>query len=226
MIKLTLLQYAIDVKERERALKLANLAVENQVTLLEAGHLLIKSIGLEIISDLKSISHSVTVVADMKTMDMGDEEVSVAAEAGADSMIVCAAASDKTLEAAIASGRRNSVKIMASLMGVKKKLRRALEVQSFGVDYIIARKGIDEEYEWSDRKPFSQLKRMLRILKTPLVVGGSINQSNIDNFKDMGFHAIIVGRGITMAPDAALAIKALSKSLGIGLKGVRDVGSR
>src|SRR4051794_39838527 len=117
------LQYAIDVFSRDDALRLAALAVEAGVRCLEAGHVLVKICGAGIISDLRrEFGNAVEVVADMKTMDMGGDEVRVAAEAGADLVIVCGAASNGVVQAALNEASRQNVEILISLMGVRDRV--------------------------------------------------------------------------------------------------------
>jgi 3-keto-L-gulonate-6-phosphate decarboxylase len=89
------LHYALDVKTTEEALRYATVATAKGVTLLEAGSLLIKSAGIEVVTALKEACPEATVIADMKTMDVGGEEVRLAADAGADEVIVAAAAADE-----------------------------------------------------------------------------------------------------------------------------------
>ena len=116
------LQYAIDVIEQDHALWLARQALANGVQWLEAGHVLIKAAGVGVVSKLKSLSPEGVIVADMKTMDMGAEEVKLAAAAGADVVMVCGAASDGTIQAAVDAAGKSGVRITASLMGIPRPI--------------------------------------------------------------------------------------------------------
>ena len=208
---MAVLQYAIDVIEQERALWLARQALTNGVQWLEAGHVLIKAAGVGVISKLKSLHPEGIIVADMKTMDMGAEEVKLAAAAGADVVMVCGAASDGTIQAAVDAAGKFGVRITASLMGVRDQYCRAEQLDQLGVDYILAHRGIDDKFDWFDSDHTELLNRMVAEIKTPLAIGGGINESNYPSLKHMGFAIIISGRGITEAKDPGQAARRLLK---------------
>ena len=208
---MAILQYAIDVTNEERALWLAREAFANGVTWVEAGHVLIKSAGIEVVSKLRALNPDAVIIADMKTMDMGGEEVELAASAGANLVMVCAAASDGTVKAALAAAKQYGVRVTASLMGVRDKYQRAREIDSLGVDYILAHKGIDEDFDWFDAEHCQMLKRMVADLKTPLAIGGGINENNYSLVNSLGFALVISGRGITEAPDPGQAARRLAQ---------------
>ena len=206
---MAVLQYAIDVIEQDRALWLAREAMANGVRWVEAGHVLIKAASIGIVSKFKALAADCVIVADMKTMDMGAEEVKLAAKAGADVVMVCGAASDGTVEAAVAAARKYGVRITVSLMGIRDQYCRAKQLDQLGVDYILAHRGIDDKFEWFDADHTAVLRRMVADIKTPLAIGGGINESNYPLVKDMGFAIIISGRGITEAKDPGRAARRL-----------------
>jgi 3-keto-L-gulonate-6-phosphate decarboxylase len=78
------LQVALDLVHGERALSIASDAVKGGVDWIEAGTPLIKSEGMSIIRQLKKAFPMHTVVADMKTIDVGGAEVEMAAKSGAE----------------------------------------------------------------------------------------------------------------------------------------------
>ncbi len=73
-----ILQVALDVVNLHRALQIAAEAAIGGCDWLEAGTPLIKSEGLKSIRQLKKSFPSHTIVADMKTMDVGTVEVEIA----------------------------------------------------------------------------------------------------------------------------------------------------
>jgi len=99
-----ILQVALDFVELIRALNLAEEAVEGGADWLEAGTPLIKSVGLDCVRELRKKFPSHTIVADMKTMDVGRIEVESAAKAGADIVAVLGVASDSTIRECIQAG--------------------------------------------------------------------------------------------------------------------------
>ena len=114
------LQYAVDATDEAQALRLARVARDNGVQWIEAGHVLVKAAGISIVTRFKEIFPDGVVVADMKTMDMGAEEVRVAANAGADVVMICGgAASDGVVHAAVDEAKSRGVRLTASMMGVR-----------------------------------------------------------------------------------------------------------
>jgi 3-hexulose-6-phosphate synthase/6-phospho-3-hexuloisomerase len=204
------LQYAIDVTDEKQALRLAQLAHDNGVQWVEAGHVLVKAVGVSIVTKFKEIFPDGVVVADMKTMDMGAEEVRVAAKAGADVVMICGgAASDGVVHAAVNEAKLAGVRLTASLMGVRDQYTRAMELDSMGLDFILAHRGIDDTFEWFDTENLCVLERMVADVKTPLAIGGSITEAKYPILQDLGFSIIISGRGITEAADPGQAAKRL-----------------
>jgi len=71
------LQVALDLVHGERAIPIAAAAVKGGVDWIEAGTPLIKSEGVEIVRKLKKAFPTHTIVADMKTIDVGGAEVEI-----------------------------------------------------------------------------------------------------------------------------------------------------
>lgn len=203
------LQYAIDVLDRGRALDLAAMAVDAGVTSVEAGHVLVKACGVGIVTDMRVRVGDVELIADMKTMDMGADEVRVAADAGADLVIVCGAASTGVVRSALTEGDRQGVEILVSLMGVRDRLRRTRELAQAGVTRVLAHRGIDDDYLWSDPAHLADLQELLRLDGMRVGLAGGLDPGSIATFAPYDFERIVVGRGITAAPDPATAIRRL-----------------
>jgi 3-keto-L-gulonate-6-phosphate decarboxylase len=203
------IQYAIDVVTREQALSSAALATESGIRSLEAGHVLVKAVGVGIVTELREKYPDAEIIADMKTMDMGREEVAVAAEAGADLIIVCGAASDGVLLSAQKEARSRGVDLLVSLMGVKDRLSRARDVNDLGLHRIIAHRGIDDDFLWTDQEPREQLSRLAALPGISLTLAGGINARTMREFQDVPVERLIVGRGITEAPDPRSEIRDL-----------------
>ena len=91
------LQVALDFVDMDRALKLAREAVAGGAEILEAGTPLIKSEGLDAVRKLRAEFPNHTIVADLKTMDAGRDEMEIAAKAGANVATVLGAADDGTI---------------------------------------------------------------------------------------------------------------------------------
>lgn len=202
-------QYAIDTLSRDSALEAADAAVEAGITCLEAGHVLVKAVGIGIVRTLRERFPEAEIVADMKTMDMGRDEVAIAGEAGADLVIVCAAASDGVLVAAQEEARARDMELLVSLMGVRDRIRRARRVLDLGLPRVIAHRGIDDSYHWSDPDPRGELQELGSLPGVQLALAGGINARSAAEFRNISLERFIVGRGISDALNPVSEIQAL-----------------
>jgi 3-keto-L-gulonate-6-phosphate decarboxylase len=210
-------QYAIDTLSKSSALRSAELAVNAGVRCLEAGHVLVKAVGITIVRTLRAQFPNAEIVADMKTMDMGRDEVAVAGDAGADLVIVCAAASDGVLLAAQQEARSRGVGLLVSLMGVRDRVGRARALLDLGLTRVIAHRGIDDNFHWNDPGPRERLSELASLPGIELALAGGINARSLRDFRDVPLERVIVGRGITEASDPSYEIRALIEAAAIHL---------
>ena len=178
---------------------------------LEAGTPLIKSQGIGIISELKKIAPEKRIVADMKTMDTGYLETKLAAEAGADIVSILAAADDKTIEEAVKAGKEFGVKIACDLISVKDPVKRAKELEGFGIDYVCLHLGIDQQKK--SNYPYSTLKRLSEEISIPIMAAGGLNDEKVREAAKAGAEVVIVGSFITRSENPEEATRAIIKAL-------------
>ncbi|UCD55650.1 MAG: DUF561 domain-containing protein, partial [Candidatus Omnitrophota bacterium] len=205
------LQLALDFLNLRRALKVAEEAVRGGVDWLEAGTPLIKSEGLDAIRELRKRFPKTTIVADMKTMDVGRIETEMAAKAGANIVCVLAAASDSTITECVEAGRNYGAKIEADLIEIKESEleKRAKELEKLGVDYIGIHVAIDEQMQGKD--PFSKLRRVAQQVGIPVACAGGINSETAHRAIEGGAEIVIVGGAINKAEDPASAARRIKK---------------
>ncbi len=207
------LQYAIDVFDQEDALAKAETAIEAGVRCVEAGHLLIKAVGLGIVTEMRRRYGHAEIVADMKTMDMGADEVRLAADAGAHTVIVCGAASDGTVVAALEQAKSDGVTLMVSLMGVQQRLPRTRELMKLGVRRVIAHRGVDETYAWHEPRPMNDLQALTELDGLRVALAGGLSTAIAPILFDLAFERLIVVRGVSEAADPGLAIRTLMSEI-------------
>ena len=210
------LQLALDFLNLNRALKVAEEALKAGVDWLEAGTPLIKSEGLDAIRQLKKRFPRTTIIADMKTMDVGRVETEAAAKAGADIVSVLACASDSTIRECVEAGKNYGVKIEADLIEIEEKdlQKRAKAVEKLGVDYIGVHCSIDEQMRGKD--PFSRLRKVAKIVDIPVACAGGINSATAPQAVKAGARIIIVGGAITKAKDPASATRRIKRAITTG----------
>jgi 3-hexulose-6-phosphate synthase/6-phospho-3-hexuloisomerase len=205
------LQVALDLLNAERALAIAKDAVKGGADWLEAGTPLIKSEGMDIVRQLREQFPAKTIVADMKTMDTGALETEMAAKAGADVVCLLAASDDSTIRDALKSARKYGVKIMIDLIGVSDTVKRAKELELFGVDYLCIHVGIDEQMQ--GKKPLQVLSSLVNQTHLPIAVAGGLNSETVADMIRAGARIIIVGGAITKAKDVTEATKRMKKAI-------------
>jgi len=209
-MKITL-QVALDLLNEHRALSIANDSIKGGADWLEAGTPLIKSEGMNIIRLLKQKHPETHIVADMKIMDTGAFETEMAAKAGADIVVILAVADDSTIKDAIKSAKKYGTKIMADLIGVKDKIKRAKTLEKIGVDYLCMHIGIDEQM--IGKKPMEILQNLIDNTNIPIAVAGGINSETAAEVAKTGASIIIVGSAISKAKDVTLATKQIKKAI-------------
>lgn len=211
------LQLALDLLSIEDAVTIAEEAVEGGANWLEVGTPLIKNHGMVAIKKLKTLFPDKTIVADMKTMDTGDLEVEMAAKNGADVVCILGLADDFTVKRAVNSGKAHNVKIMADLIEVNDKLKRASELQDLGVDYVLIHTPIDIQKVKLQRvdSALDEVNALKEKLDIPIAVAGGITVETAGFLKDAGAEIFVVGRAITKAKDVVGTTKKFCDIIGV-----------
>lgn len=199
------LQVALDLVHGDRALQIASEAVAGGAEWIEAGTPLIKSEGVEIVRRLKKAFPDRTIVADMKTIDVGGAEVEIAAKSGADIVVVLGLSSDPTITEAVLSARQYGAKVMVDLFNVKDKAARAKEAEGMGAAYVCVHVGVDEQMVGGS--PLAELKGVADAVGIPVAAAGGINSESAADVLAAGASIVIVGGAIIKAKDVTSATK-------------------
>lgn len=205
-----ILQVALDVINLHRALQIAKEAVEGGVDWIEIGTPLIKSEGMNAVREIKQAFPNHTVVADMKTMDVGGFETEIAAKSGANIICIMGISSDSTIKESIRVGKKYGIKIMADLMEVNDKPARAMELEKMGVDYLCLHISIDEQMfcEKND-----DLINVCKVVNIPIALAGGINSETISEVVKVGAGIVIVGGAITKSPKVTESTANIKKAM-------------
>lgn len=211
------LQIALDLLSIEDALTIAEEAVKGGANWLEVGTPLIKNHGVFAIKKLKAAFPNKVIVADMKTMDTGDLEVEMAAKNGADVVCILGLADEFTVKRAVNSAKAHDVKIMADLIGVEGKAKRAKELEDLGVDYVMIHAPIDIQKVKMQKvdASLSEIKGLKKVLKIPLAAAGGISVETAGILRDAGVDIFVVGRAVTKAKDVVATTRELCKAIGL-----------
>lgn len=165
--------------------------------LLEAGTPLIKGEGISVVSRIHNIAPRSPVIADLKTMDTAELEVSMAADAGADAAVVSGVAPRDTVTSFVEECRRRGIMSFVDSIGLGDPA--ALIEKARGADVVVIHRGIDEEASRSERG-WSSIGR-LRSSGFRVAVAGGIDLGAAAEALDYGADIVIVGRDITRNRD-------------------------
>jgi 3-hexulose-6-phosphate synthase/6-phospho-3-hexuloisomerase len=218
------LQVALDLMHLKRALEIAREAVEGGADWIEAGTPLIKSEGAECLRALKREFPGRTLVADMKTMDVGAFEVEIAAKAGADIVTVLGLSDDGTVSESVLAARKYGAAIMLDLINVPDKVSRAKKAEELGVSYVCLHVGIDEQMK-GEGSPLDIVSAVAAAISIPLAVAGGITSETAPMMVERGASIVIVGGGIIKTSDVLSAARAVKDAMKSG-KGLPNALAR
>ncbi|HEX6480025.1 MAG TPA: 3-hexulose-6-phosphate synthase [Ktedonobacteraceae bacterium] len=204
------LQLAIDTLTPREAVALVE-RVHPSIDLIEAGTPFIKRFGLGVLDLFRRVAPNKLIVADLKAMDAGAYEASIAFDAGADIMTVLGCASDETILGALHEANRRQRCIAVDLIAVPDKLERARQLENMGVHYICIHAGIDQQA--LGITPLADLEQIRLAVSTPLVVAGGINVNSIHAVASLGPAVVVVGSYITSASNPEAVCSALHTAL-------------
>jgi 3-hexulose-6-phosphate synthase/6-phospho-3-hexuloisomerase len=195
----------------DRSVEIAKEAISGGADWIEIGTPLIKSEGMDAIRTMRKAFPDRTILADMKTVDTGALEVEMAAKAGADVVIVLGSADDSTLLDALRSAHKYGVRLMADLISAPDPVKRVVELEALGVDYVNVHMGIDQQMMGKD--PISLLREISQRVNVQLAVAGGLDSNSAVQAVKAGARIVIVGGNITHSDNVTEAAKKIRQSV-------------
>ncbi|WP_240664491.1 3-hexulose-6-phosphate synthase [Methanosarcina sp. MSH10X1] len=195
----------------DRSVEIAKEAIAGGADWIEIGTPLIKSEGMDAIRTMRKAYPDRTILADMKTVDTGAMEVEMAAKAGADVVIVLGTADDSTLLDALRSAHKYGVRLMADLISAPDPVKRAVELEALGVDYVNVHIGIDQQMIGKD--PILLLREISQRISMQLAVAGGLDASSAVQAVKAGARIVIVGGNITRSDNVTEAARKIRQSV-------------
>jgi 3-hexulose-6-phosphate synthase len=187
-------------------------AVSDMIDIAEIGTPLIFREGMNAARVFRQHFPTLTLLADLKIMDAGDEEATIVFEAGCDMVTVLGVTQDSTIRGAAAAARRFGKQFVADLMQVSDPVKRGRELLNLGCDYLCAHTAYDSQK--TGQSPLMSLNLLRQELdQAKLAVAGGINLSTIDAIVQLQPDILIVGGAITRAPDPVQAVLALREKM-------------
>jgi len=193
------LQVAMDLVDRNHMRKVLEELPESDHLIIEAGTPLIKKFGLSIISEIRKIRQSAFVVADLKTLDTGNLEARMAADAGADAVVISGLAPLSTIEKAIQEARKTGIYTVLDTLNVSDPVAVIGQLK-LKPDVVELHRAIDIEdtdHAWGDIPAIRKAggERML------IATAGGIRQHVVKDALRAGADIVVVGRAITASKD-------------------------
>jgi 3-keto-L-gulonate-6-phosphate decarboxylase len=214
------LQLALDVPDLELSERLARSA-GGTVDRIEVGTPLLRRYGMESIVILRRVVKNSVLVADCKIMDCGAVETILAADAGADGVIVQAAAPRPTVEAACEAAASRGLFVMVDGLGVRNPEQLLEKTLGLPVDHLIIHRGKDEQM--LDGPPPIAMVHWAASLEgvPPIAVAGGISPGNVSSVvAESPVDLLIVGGAIASSRDPLRVVSTLRRVCD-DLRGIR-----
>jgi bifunctional enzyme Fae/Hps len=195
------LQVAFDLVDLSEVKRVLAAIPESDHILIEVGTPLAKMLGVQVVKEMRSGRPGAFVILDLKTLDTGNLEVRLAADATADAVVISGLAPQKTLELAINEGRKTGIYSIVDMLNVSDPLA-ILKKLSILPDVVELHRAIDMEgnaHKWNNIPAIKALAKEGRRLL--VAVAGGIRVDNIDEALTAQADIIVVGRAITRSKD-------------------------
>ena len=182
------------------------------IDIVEVGTPLIYREGISAVQRLRAFYPETVILADLKIIDAGEGEATIAFEAGCDIVTVLGVAHDVTVRAAIAAARHFKKSIVADLIQVPDPVSRARQLLNMGCDYLCVHTAHDLSGEYSRSTAVVQHLRD-ELPGAPLAVAGGIGPATISEIAALHPEIIVVGSAITAAPNTETAAKTIRRRM-------------
>lgn len=210
------LQVALDNPNIDQILGVIKSLPDSDHLILEAGTPLIKRYGTDVISKLREVAPNAFIVADLKTLDTGNLEARMVADATADAVVVSALAPTSTIDKVIEEAHKTGIYAVLDTLNLPDPmpLLRKLKVLPDVVELHRAIDVEETEYQWGSIPEIKTLaeKQSKNVL---IAVAGGVRVDNIGEALGAGADILVVGRAITNAKDvyqtAEMFIEGLAK---------------
>lgn len=206
------LQLAIDLEDIQGAINLIR-KTKDSIDIFEYGTPLVINFGLEGLQKIRTEFPDITLLADLKIMDVASYEVTQAFKYGADITTILGVAEDQSIKDAIKAAHEAGKEILVDMIGVKDIENRAREVDEFGADYVGTHTGYD--LQALGQNPFEEFNLIKNnVSKTKTAIAGGIKLSASEEMKKANPDLLIIGGAISTVDDPAEAAAEFKKILG------------
>lgn len=192
------LQVALDNPNLPVIKEIVSQIPKSDHVILEAGTPLIKRYGVDVVSRLREIRPDAFIVADLKTLDTGNLEARMVADATADAIVVSALAPVATLNKAIEEAHKTGIYAIMDTLNCDDPVA-VLKQLDVLPDVVELHRGIDieeTEHAWGNIDEIKALSPKLLV-----AVAGGVRINTMPQALKAGADVLVVGRAITNAKD-------------------------
>lgn len=208
------LQIALDNPDIEKIKGILSQVPPSDRIILEAGTPLIKRYGVGVVRSIREVKRDAFVVADLKTLDVGQVEVDLAFNEEADAVVCSGLASKDTVDKFIYEARRLGIYSVLDMMGVPDPVK-TIKTLAEPPDVVILHRGIDEEKSGKSRiEVIKSIKGAFPDRKILVACAGGIDPTSAQQALQSGADILIVGRYITQSRDVEKACREFLPLLG------------
>jgi 3-keto-L-gulonate-6-phosphate decarboxylase len=200
-------QVALDLSDLAHAAEVAAAASGAGISFIEVGDPLIKEAGILAIETVKRSAADAIVVAEMMSSDWGRDQVVVAAEAGADVVLLIGPATAASVAAAVDAGRRFGVPLILDVPAAHANQRWVRDMERIGIDGFAITTNIDVGSATSH--PLASAKALRAWTRLPVAVSGGFSATDRSVAASPDWDILIVGRAVAEATRPELAAKQL-----------------
>ncbi len=206
------LEVALDIPDWRRVEAIIKALPRSDAIVLEAGTPLIKRYGVEVIQKIHQLRPESVVIADMKTLDVGNIEARMAGDATADVIGCSALAPIKTIERFIDECKKIGALSLIDTLNVSNPVD-VLKKLKTKPDIVEIHRAIDieeEAYAWGSIREIREVCG-----KVLIAVAGGIRLNSVEAALKAGADILVVGRAITASKDVAGAARAFLQRMGV-----------
>lgn len=205
------LQLAVDDLSVEEGLKLCK-KIEDYIDIIEMGTPFLMREGLKAVTTFADAFPEKEILADLKIMDGGGYEASMAFDAKAAYITTMAVTDSSTIAGCVAAANKYNKLCMADMLCVSDFSVMAPKLEEMGVHILAVHTGYDQQDK--GKTPLEELKELVKYRKkAKIAVAGGINSTTIDQYVELNPDIVIVGTGITHANDPVLEAKKIKEKL-------------
>jgi len=201
------IQVALDLPDLQQAIAVAKAAVAAGARFIEIGDPLIKSVGVVAIEHVKRAVPQTAVVAEMMSSDWGHDQVILAAESGADVVLLIGPASTASVAAAVEASQRLAIPVVLDAPAGRLDQTWVHSMERTGIDGFAITTNIDLGV--AGPHPLDQARTLRSWTRLPVAVSGGFGTADEVIATHHDWDILVVGRSVAEAVDPTAAAQRL-----------------